>query len=613
HATRSPEPYWREALRRDPRDSRVNCALGRWHLRRGELAEAERLLRVSIARATERNPNPYDGEPYYNLGLVLLLQQRSAEAYEAFYKATWNAAWKSSAYHRLAEIDCGNSAWARALDHIDRSLSGNAENLNARNLKTMILSRLGRTEDARQFLAATRALDPLDIWSRFLAEGHVPQDGQLRLDLAFDLMRACMFDDAQHVLTAPREEANDGSGAMLLYALGLVCAQAGKDPECADAVRRAAAASPDYVFPGRLEEMLALQKAIRDVPQDARARYYLGNLLYDRRRHDEAIECWEAAAALDPHFATAWRNLGLGYFNVRHDAEKACRAFERARTLAPDDARILYEFDQLQKRTGIPPERRLLNLKAAQVLVEQRDDLTLEYATLCNLTGLPEEALNVLLQRKFQPWEGGEGLVLAEFTRAHLFLGQQALERGHLNDALGHFRACMQPPVNLGEAWHLLANRSQIEFWTGLACAAMGLHAEARAQWGRAARRNGDFVQMQVRSVSESTFWSGMALHRLGETEQARQTFQTMLDYSMLLEQETPHIDYFATSLPAMLLFQEDLAERQRILALFLRAQACLGLERRDEAWRLLREVEELDHNHFGPSELRAAAAVFSL
>ena len=35
HATRAPELYWREALRRDPGDSRCHLAMGRWHLRRG--------------------------------------------------------------------------------------------------------------------------------------------------------------------------------------------------------------------------------------------------------------------------------------------------------------------------------------------------------------------------------------------------------------------------------------------------------------------------------------------------------------------------------------------------------------------------------------------------
>ncbi|HEV2214993.1 MAG TPA: DUF5107 domain-containing protein, partial [Terracidiphilus sp.] len=128
-----------------------------------------------------------------------------------------------------------------------------------------------------------------------------------------------------------------------------------------------------------------------------------------------------------------------------------------------------------------------------------------------------------------------------------------------------------------------------------------------------AARRDRDFVQMQVRPVSESTFWSGMALNRLGEAERALQTFQTVFDYSLQLEQETPQIDYFATSLPAMLLFDEDLALCQRILALFLRAQACFGLTKTMEAEVLLQKIEALDHNHFGLVELRSAVALSPL
>src|SRR6202789_4346052 len=69
HATRNPELYWREALRRDEHDSRSNNALGRWLLRRGEFSVAEKHFRVCIARLTTLNPNPYDGEAYYNLGL----------------------------------------------------------------------------------------------------------------------------------------------------------------------------------------------------------------------------------------------------------------------------------------------------------------------------------------------------------------------------------------------------------------------------------------------------------------------------------------------------------------------------------------------------------------
>ncbi len=613
HATRSPEPYWREALRRDSGDSRANCALGRWYMRRGELAEAERLLRASIARWTKRNPNPYDGEPLYLLGLVLGMLEQTSEAYDAFYKATWNAAWVAQGYHRLAELDCKKGAWGPALDHIERCLRANADNLNARNLKAMILMRMGRDQNAQKVLSETRSMDPLDIWCRYLGVGKIPEDGQLKLDLSLDLMRAGQYQDAYNVLGRVSNRINDGSEAMRMYALGSVCARLGREEERRAAYRRAAEASPAYVFPSRLEEMLLLQEAIAANPQDARAHYYLGNLLYDRRRHEEAIKCWETAVSLDGNFATVWRNLGFGYFNVQHDTEKARQAFAMARSLAPQDARILYEQDQLRKRVGESPEQRLAELQAARSLVETRDDLVAEYAGLCNQTGRPAEALDVLLSRKFQPWEGGEGTVMAQFVRAHLLLGRMALEKEQPQSALEHFNACLRPPESLGEAWHPLANRSQIEYWLGVAYEAMGDASQARISWRRAASREGDFVQMRSQAVSESTFWSGLALKRLGERDEALETFKKILDYSIRLEQEPAKIDYFATSLPAMLLFEEDLDARQRIEATFLRAQAALGLGEADRAMQLLSKLEELDHNHPGPSDLRAVAAEHSL
>ena len=83
--------------------------------------------------------------------------------------------------------------------------------------------------------------------------------------------------------------------------------------------------------------------------------------------------------------------------------------------------------------------------------------------------------------------------------------------------------------------------------------------------------------------------------------------FQRIYDYSLELERQTPRIDYFATSLPAMLLFEEDLLQRQQIAAKFLRAQALLGLGRFSEGGALLNEVRRLDANHSGAADLLAA------
>src|SRR5690606_35701108 len=162
----------------------------------------------------------------------------------------------------------------------------------------------------------------------------------------------------------------------------------------------------DCCFPHRIECVGALEAAIAQEPGDARARYYLGNFWYSRQRHAEAIAAWEASRDLDPGFATIHRNLGLAYMNVRRDSLAALRMYERAFALDPSDARVLYEFDQLRARHGDAPADRRTALARHPTLVDQRDDLTIEYVTLLNLAGEHEHALDILLGRRFHPWEG---------------------------------------------------------------------------------------------------------------------------------------------------------------------------------------------------------------
>jgi tetratricopeptide (TPR) repeat protein len=156
----------------------------------------------------------------------------------------------------------------------------------------------------------------------------------------------------------------------------------------------------------------------------------------------------------------------------------------------------------------------------------------------------------------------------------------------------------------------LLANSSNIEFWLGEALAAKGETEKARHHWERAVRQRGDFQQMQVRSVSEMTYWSALAMRRLGREEEAVSSFREILAYAESLERTVPKIDYFATSLPTMLLFEEDLENRQRITAMFLKGQALLGLGDHDQAHAAFAEVERLDHAHSAARDLNAGNLV---
>ena len=171
HATYAPEPYYEEALRRDPHDSRCNNALGLLLLRRGKFAAAEPYFRAAIRSLTRRNPNPYDGEPYYNLGLALKFQGQYGEAYDAFYKAVWNAAWQDAAYFELAQLAARGARWAEALELVTRSLERNWRRHQARQLKIALLRRLGRRAEAAGEIKVALDLDRMEfgaLWEREL-------------------------------------------------------------------------------------------------------------------------------------------------------------------------------------------------------------------------------------------------------------------------------------------------------------------------------------------------------------------------------------------------------------------------------------------------------------
>jgi len=598
HATRMPETYWREALRRDPGDSRCNLALGRWHLRRGEWQASERHLQASIARLTHRNPNPADGEAHYQYGLCLQHQGRTREAYDAFYKATWNHAWQAAGYHSLAEINCLSGNDSQALAHLDRALRVNSDNLRARALKVIVLRRLAREDEARNLISESLELDPADAWMNHLAGHDWAGDTQMRFDVALDLVRAGLHREALAVLEGARPGPHDGTAPLIHYYRSWILLKLGQPGSARRQCAKAETARPDYCFPARLEEISILESAMALDPHAARAPFYLGLLLYARRRHLEAIPLWKTAVRREPSNAIAWRCLGIGSFNILHQPKTALRAYAKARKAAPRDPRLLYEADQLAKRIGETPAKRLRNLARHPGLVGQRDDLSLELCALYNQTGQPERSLAIITSRKFQPWEGGEGQALAQHARTHLALARKALSLRKPATAVPLLRTALTSPENLGEARHLLANCGELQFWLGEALAAEGKTGEARKSWQLAAAFKGDFQDMTVRSFSEMTYYSALSQERLGRRAAARSLFRKLLSHARQLAKTPFTLDFFATSLPSLLLFDDDLQGRQVTHALFMEAQARSGLGQHAAARRLLAEVLRRDPNH---------------
>lgn len=603
HATYEPEPYYQEALRRDPLDSRCHNAIGRRLLRRGNFSAAEEHFRQAIASLTRRNPNPYDGEPFYNLGLALRWQGREDAAYDAFYKATWNAAWQDAACFELARIACRAGRTEEALAHVETALARNGRHHAARHLHVALLRRLERRDEALAALAAGLALDPMNYglhYERSLLDGYdksqFPREGaknakktifpfapsRLRvrqslellqdkvynyIELALDYAHAGLFDEAtQLLLAAPPADP------MVFYYLGWIRTQAGEAAGADEAFARAANMAPDYCFPNEVECVPALQAASAHNPADARAPYYLGNFWYAHRCYAEAIDCWERAASLDPTFATVQRNLGLAYVNKRGDLARGRNCYAAALALDPHDARILFEADQLDKRMGVSPAQRLAHLAAHPDLVAQRDDLTVEYVTLLNLLGRPAEALERLLARTFHPWEGGEGKTTGQYVAALVRLAQERLDAGDPAAAIDLLTRARVYPYNLGEGKLHGARENHIDYYLGCAYAALGDEAQAAQHWRAATAGSTEPAAALYYNDQppEMIYYQALAHQRLGNHAEAAAIAQKLVEYGETHLHDQAVMDYFAVSLPDFLVFEDDLQRRHRLHCLFM-------------------------------------------
>ena len=609
HPTRSPELYWQEALTRDPGDARCHIGMGKRALRQARWDDAAEHFRAAIKRLTCRHPNPESGEAHYFLGLTHFFQGQFEAAYPLFYKATWNQAWKSAALYQIACLDCCNGDFNSALVHLEESLATNSDHTKAMVLQAVIARHTSGEDDAADILEDVLEIDPLDHWAgneamlgglrtakEFLTSCR--NDAQTLLDIAFDYADSGFTEDAVDLLewhlknpVAPAAVPNPMSRTpMTLYTLAWLR----QDQKL---LQQARAQEPDYFFPSRPHEQIILRWALDQPGSDPLAAYAMGNFLYDQKRREDAIAAWQRSVDEGASFATVFRNLGIALWNTRLDADEARACYIRALALDPSDARLVSEYDQLRAKLNDPLAERLMDLEQKLPLVLHRDDCTVALVGLYNLTGDPTKAIELVTSRRFHPWEGGEGAVLRQFTTAHLLLGKQALQNGDAECALQHFTGAMDTPASLGESYHLLQAKADVNYWLGLAYKALGRKNEACAHFESSDSESGDFAEMAVTAHSPLSYYRGLSLRELGRLDEARALFEDLRNFAISHIGKPAVIDYFATSLPNLLVFEENLQARRDADHQLLAALACFGLDDPGGAASHLAEVQRFTNS----------------
>ena len=605
HATWNPTDYYEEALRRDPNDYRCLNQMGLWYLRRGRFDKAESYLRRSQKVLYKRNPNPYDGEPLYNLALSLLYQGKQHEAYEWFWKAAWSYAWRSAALYQAACISTKEGRLGDALEEINSSLACNCRNHKVLALKATVLRLAGRKDEALNVCRESKHIDLFNYGCRY--EEYLLTGDKEALNDLINLMHGQFnnYDElgldywrcGQNETTVDIWQLavdNGATTAMTYYYIGL----AGKK----DGFDLGAKACSNYCFPNRLEAILALQAAIDYNTEDAKAHYYLGTLYYGARQYDVARLHWNRSAELDPTFPTVWRNLALEEFNKENNPEQAVADMEKAFSLNTKDGRILMELDQLYKRLGYDHSMRLNHLEQYPELIAQRDDLLLEEITLLNLTGHYEQAKEKLDAHQFHPWEGGEGKVSGQYQLSRVELARQALDRKDFDAAIQLLNECLVYPSHLGEGKLYGAQENDFYYFLGCAYDAKGENEKAKECWEKATLGPTEPVAAMYYNDAkpDKIFYQGMALLKLGRTDEAHGRFYKLVNYGKNHLFDNVVMDYFAVSLPDLQIWEGNLNLANRVHCNYMLALGYYGLGDKEHGQRYLDEAAKLDPNHLG-------------
>lgn len=539
-----PMPYFKEALKRDAGDSRVNTIVGLMEYNNAEYSLAAEHLNRAIERISKDYTRAMDCTAYYYLGLVLRAQGNNTQAYKNFYRAVWDYSYTASGYYQLAELSCINGEFDSALSHLDKSLELNGKNVKAIALKASVLRRQGQFEKAECVAKELLKLHPLNYRAMneiALCQSASSKKGlavettenlaktmrdvaQSYLTLAVDYGQCGMYDEAIDVLSraAKRNKKGVSSFPLVFYYIGYYNQIKG-DLEKANMNYRMAAKMPsDYGFPFRLETIDVLKAAMENNPSDSKAPYYLGNLLYEKQP-EAAIKYWEKSSLLDGEFSLVHRNLGLAYYRTEENTPKAIASYEKAIKCNNQDPRVFYELDKLYEQAGKDPKERLALLEANHDVVVKRDETLSQEVILLVQLGQYDRAKEFLMNNHFHTWEGG-GYIHDVHVDNNLLMGRRAWQQGDFAEALEHFKLADEYPINQEVGRRIPDERGpQTDYNIATAYDIMGQKDKAVEYYKKAAEL---FI---TEPWPMTRYFQGLSWQKLGNEAKAKEVFENLL------------------------------------------------------------------------------------
>jgi hypothetical protein len=487
-------PYYKEALRRNPADSRVNTEMGFLALKQGKWSEAMKSFDTALQRDADNS------RIYFGKGLAFAGLGQYDQASVNFFRATYTYEWFAPAYLNLAKLSLRAGDYRTALERALEAESQNGRFADIHALKAAAYRRLGdRTASAA---SAERALqlDPMHFmggYEKVLAQAggadvapawesawkSIMRDAvQNYLELASAYAEAGLYKEADDVLAMFAAGKDDSTlYPTVNYMRGYFRSVQGDSKTAADFFARGSRGPTAWTNPHRLEEKAALEAALAVNAADSSAHLFLGNLLYAMGQREQGFAHWKDAVKNNDRLSLAWRNVAYAENQLNKNLKASLQAYKKTLELAPGDARALLEQDEVAEKLKVAAPGRLAYLEQHAAALEIRDDLIarridleLEIGGEANL----KAAYATLKSRHFHSWEGGYGIHDA-WVEVNQKLGDTAFGAKNFSAALERYQEACLYPGNLEVAARTPDFRAHVNWNLAKVSLAVGNRQEA--------------------------------------------------------------------------------------------------------------------------------------
>jgi tetratricopeptide (TPR) repeat protein len=516
---------FRQVLQSDPGYIPVLLDEAFYSYRAADFAGAERLIHLAQQRDDE---NPMLG---YAAGLVYRSQGRLALAADAFWSVIHYGPRSipglslSPAYMELGEIAIRQHDYTRAVDLLQQAIDHDpADALALADLA--VAERLNGNLTAAA-AASTKAAQQMPLLPYALVENWqdtgaaqtwtqtISSDPQNYLAVAAWYHDLSAWQSSDTVLNAAIAALPEQTlSPMVYYYLADNSRQEGDLERAGRFAAKAASLPIADVFPNTITDAAILTEAVHQNPRDMHARYALGNFLFAHSRYDEAAALWSEALHQKFEDSVLLRNLGVYEWHVKDNLTSAAQYYARAIALSPEDYRLYEALDKIYEADGNIAARRTL-FRGASADVLDRDTIRARHALFFLEQLQPDQALALLVDHTFKPWEGGV-VVHNIFVRANLEKGKMALAAHRPQEAAQDFQKAMRYPENLGTGEPAQPELAEQFYWLGVALDTQGKRTDATAAWTKATAEHD----------GKADVFSALAYKQLGQDASARQLLE---------------------------------------------------------------------------------------